>query len=49
MATEWAALPRTADVISDSLRALQARVQEEHFSRDRLTSLHAPEVWLLCH
>ena len=48
VAAEWAALPRTADVISGSLRALQARVREEHFSRDRLTSLHAAEVRLLC-
>ena len=44
MAAEWAALPKTADVISSSLRALQSRVREEHFSRDRLTSLHATEV-----
>jgi hypothetical protein len=41
VAAEWAALPKTADVISTSLRALQAQVREEHFGRDRLTSLHA--------
>ena len=41
VAAEWAALPKTADVISTSLRALQAQVRQEHFGRDRLASLHA--------
>ena len=41
VAAEWAALPKTANVISASLRALQAQVREEHFGRDRLASLHA--------